>query len=75
MQYKVVSSEITDWVFGSQTSRHRQGMSRPVSETRNKEGRQEMMIYSAMLRNRNGENTEVSRSHSSRMPGVMPWTW
>ena len=75
MQYEIVSSEITGRVTGSQISRHRQGMSCLICEIRNKEGRQEMMVYDATLRNRNGETTEVSRSHSSQMPRVMPWTW
>ena len=75
MQYRVISSEITGGVTGSQISRHRQGMSRPVCEIRNKEGRQEMRMYGATLSNWNGENAEVSRSHSSQTPGVMPRTW
>ncbi len=32
-----------------------------------KKGRQELMIYGVALRNWNGENTEVSRSHSSQV--------
>ena len=46
----------------------------PFCEIRNKEGRQEVREYGVMRSNSYGENTEVSRRHSSQTPGVMPRT-
>jgi hypothetical protein len=74
MQYEIIFGEITG---GVPVHKH-PGTDKesPALSVRyeTKEGRQEMRIYGARLSNWNGENTEVSRSHSSQTPRVMPWT-
>ena len=64
--------KIPEWATGQQRSRHIRSLSPGMSEP--SIATQAAFSHSALQGNLPGDEAEVSRRHSSPMPGVMPGT-